>query len=72
MSLDSTSPKRWQYFRRLFTKYALRDREGVLDSLAMRLEDAEEAFTIMRAKGYDGATLADMVKKVQPANLRHS
>lgn len=65
-------PKRWHYFRSLFTKYALRDREGVLDSLAQRLEDAEEAMTIMRAKGYEGQTLADMARKVQPANLLHS
>lgn len=63
---------RWHYFRSLFTRYALRDREGVLDCLAQRLEDAEEAMTIMRAKGYEGQTLADMARKVQPANLLHS
>lgn len=72
MSADSTAPKRWQYFRSLFTRYALRDREGVLDSLAQRLEDAEEAMTIMRAKGYEGGTLADMVRKSPPASLKHS
>lgn len=65
-------PRNWQYFRNLFTKYALRDREGVLDNLAKRLQDAEEAMTVLRAKGYEGQTLADMVKKSPPANLRHS
>lgn len=67
-----TKSRRWEYFRTLFVKYALRDREGVLDSLAQRLADSEEAMTIMRAKGYDGNTMADMAKKVQPASLRHS
>ncbi len=67
-----TAKSNWQYFRSLFTRFALRDREGVLDSLAQRLEDAETAMTIMRAKGYEGATLADMVKKAPPASLRHS
>lgn len=67
-----TKPRRASYYRSLFTRFALRDREGVLDSLAQRLEDAEEAMTIMRAKGYEGATLADMVKKAAPANLKHS
>lgn len=72
MSVDSTAPKRWQYFRNLFTRYALRDREGVLDSLAQRLEDAESVMVIMRAKGYEGATLAEMAKKTMPASLKHS
>lgn len=68
----SIRPRRWEYFRSLFVKYALRDRQGVLDSMAQRLEDAEEAMTIMRAKGFEGATLTEMVKKAQPASLRHS
>lgn len=67
-----TKPHSWQYYRGQFTRLALRDREGILDNLAQRLEDAEAAMTIMRAKGYEGKTLAEMVKKAQPANLRHS
>jgi hypothetical protein len=43
-----------------------------IKELGNRLTDSEEATTILRAKGYDGQTLADMVRKVPPATLRHS
>jgi len=47
------------------------DDEGI-DSLGNRLADAEDAMTILRYRGYEGPTLADMVKKAPPATLRHS
>lgn len=67
-----SKPRSWLYYRSQFTLLALRDRQGILDNLAQRLEDAEVAMTIMRAKGYEGATLTDMVKKAAPASLKHS
>lgn len=67
-----TKPRSWLYYRSQFTLLALRDRQGILDNLAQRLEDAEIAMTIMRAKGYSGQTLGDLVKQVPPASLKHS
>ena len=43
-----------------------------IEQLGSRLSDSEEAMTILRAKGYEGETLADMAKKVMPATLKHS
>ena len=43
-----------------------------IEKLYDRLSDCEEAMTILRAKGYEGQTLADMVKHVMPATLKHS
>lgn len=43
-----------------------------IEQLGYRLSDSEEAMTILRAKGYEGETLADMAKKVMPATLKHS
>jgi len=62
----------WRFFRSQFARLAHRDPAGTLDQLAIRLEDSAEAMTILRARGYEGATLADMVRKVPPASLRHS
>ena len=43
-----------------------------IERLDSRLTDCEEAMTILRAKGYEGQTLSDMVKHVMPATLKHS
>jgi AcrR family transcriptional regulator len=62
----------WKFFRSQFTRLADRDPDGMLDQLALRLEDSEEALSILRARGYTGLTLAEIARHVPPATLRHS
>jgi len=62
----------WQFFRTQFAILAFHDPNGTLDELAQRLEDSGEALAILRAKGYDYKTLAEIARKVPPASLRHS
>lgn len=62
----------WKYFRAQFARLAYRDPDGMLDQLAQRLEDSEEALGILRARGYTGLTLTEIARHVPPATLRHS
>jgi hypothetical protein len=62
----------WKFFRQQFARLATRDPDGVLDQLALRLEDSEEALGILRARGYTGLTLSEIARRVPPATLRHS
>lgn len=65
-------PFNWRYYRGLFARLARNDPAGTLDQLAIRLEDSEQAMTIMRNKGYEGMSLVEMVKHVPPASLKYS
>lgn len=60
------------YYNALISRLMRASDVQSIEQLGYRLSDSEEAMTILRAKGYEGETLADMAKKVMPATLRHS
>jgi len=66
-----TMPFPGSYYADLIQSLAFGNKDA-REALGRRLADAEEAMTILQYKGYDAATLADMVRKVPPATLRHS
>lgn len=61
-----------EFYNALLQRLAATVGTPLYEQLGERLADSEEAMTILRAKGYEGVTLADMVRKIPPATLRHS
>jgi len=72
LSYCAVNGMKWMYYLKLIRTLKLADNQGSLKQLAMRLAEAEEAKQILIAKGYEGSDIAEQVKKIPPASLKHS
>lgn len=72
LSYCATHGMTWAYYMKLIKTLKIADDQGSLKQLAQRLAEAEEAKQILSAKGYEGSDIAEQVKKIPPASLKHS
>ncbi len=72
LHVSSEVPMNSGVYSKLLRQFVKDGNSDGIERLDSRLTDCEEAMTILRAKGYEGQTLSDMVKHVMPATLKHS